>query len=114
DKLKTFFPEVSKYDDDVLFEVMIEARYFGYIKRYQKNLENLKRYEKITIPENIDYKLIPNISKQAQERLIKYKPKTLKDAKELTGVTPADVLNLLLYLEKNRFKFKEDGSSEMD
>ncbi len=107
DKLKTFFPEVSKYDDDVLFEVMIEARYFGYIKRYQKSLENLKRYEKITIPENIDYKLIPNLSKQAQERLIKYKPKTLKDAKELTGVTPADVLNLLLYLEKNRFKFKD-------
>jgi len=114
EKLKKVFPEVSKYDDDVLFEVMIEARYFGYIKRYQKNLENLKRYEKITIPENIDYKLIPNLSKQAQERLIKYKPKTLKDAKELTGVTPADVLNLLLYLEKNRFKFKEDGSSETD
>jgi len=44
--------------------------------------------------------------------LTKYKPKSLKEAKELTGVTPADVLNLLLYLEKNRFKFKEDGSSE--
>ncbi|HON83445.1 MAG TPA: tRNA uridine-5-carboxymethylaminomethyl(34) synthesis enzyme MnmG [Caldisericia bacterium] len=114
EKLKKFFPEVSKYEDDVLFEVMIEARYFGYIKRYQKNLESLKKYEKITIPENIDYKLVPNLSKQAQERLTKYKPKSLKEAKELTGVTPADVLNLLLYLEKNRFKFKEDGSSEMD
>ncbi len=112
EKLKKFFPEVSKYEDDVLFEVMIEARYFGYIKRYQKNLESLKKYEKITIPENIDYKLVPNLSKQAQERLTKYKPKSLKEAKELTGVTPADVLNLLLYLEKNRFKFKEDGSSE--
>ncbi|MGQ9844590.1 MAG: tRNA uridine-5-carboxymethylaminomethyl(34) synthesis enzyme MnmG [Caldisericia bacterium] len=106
EKLKTIFPEASNYSDDLLFEVMIEAKYFGYIKRQQRTLEDLKKYERITIPENINYLDVPNLSKQAQERLATYKPKTLKDAKEITGVTPADFLNLILYIEKNRYKNK--------
>lgn len=104
EKLKKIFPEVSNYSDDILFEVMIEAKYFGYIKRQQRSIEDLKKYERITIPENINYNNVPNLSKQAQERLIKYKPKTLKDAKEISGITPADLLNLILYIEKNRYK----------
>lgn len=110
DKLKKIYPDILNYSDDIIFEVIIEAKYFGYIKRYQKQLEGLRRYDKITIPENIDYRIIPNLSKQAQERLIKYKPKTIKDVKELTGVTPADLLNLILYIEKNRFKLKENDN----
>ena len=112
EKLKKLSPEITNYNEDVIFEVMIEAKYFGYIKRQQKQIEGLKRYEKITIPENIDYKVIPNLSKMAQERLTEYKPKTLKDAKELTGVTPADLLNLILYIEKNKYKIKNNEEDE--
>lgn len=100
EKLKKIFPEVTKYSDDILFEILIEARYFGYIKRQEREIADLKKYENIIIPNDIDYKLVPNLSKQAQERLSVYKPKTLKDAKRITGVTPADLVNLILYIEK--------------
>lgn len=108
DKLKKIFPEVENFSDEVIFEVMIEAKYFGYIKRQQREIEELKKYERIKIPEDIDYNIVPNLSKQAIERLSYYKPKTLKDAKEITGVTPADLVNLIMYIERRNYKPKEE------
>lgn len=109
EKLKKIFPEAKNFTDDILFEVMIEAKYFGYIKRQQREIEELKKYERIKIPEDIDFNLVPNLSKQAIERLSYYKPKTLKEAKEITGVTPADLVNLIMYIEKRNYKPKEEN-----
>ena len=107
EKLKKIFPEVSKFPDDVIFEVWVEARYSGYIKRQKKEIEELKRLERIKIPEDIDYNLVPNLSKQSVERLNYFKPKNMKEAKNITGVTPADLLNLLLYIERRKKPPKE-------
>ncbi|MBC7195188.1 MAG: tRNA uridine-5-carboxymethylaminomethyl(34) synthesis enzyme MnmG, partial [Caldisericia bacterium] len=52
EKLKKVFPESEKYPDEVLFEVMIEAKYFGYIKRQMREIEELKKYERIKIPDD--------------------------------------------------------------
>jgi len=107
EKLKKIFPEVNKFPDDVIFEVWVEARYSGYIKRQKKEIEELKRLERIKIPEDIDYNLVPNLSKQSVERLNYFKPKNMKEAKNITGVTPADLLNLLLYIERRKKPPKE-------
>ncbi len=108
EKLKKIFPDAEKFGDDIIFEVMIEAKYFGYIKRQMREIEELTKYEKIKIPNDINYTIVPNLSKQAIERLSFYKPRTIKEAKEITGVTPADVINLILYIERENYKPKEN------
>lgn len=108
EKLKKIFPDAEKFGDDIIFEVMIEAKYFGYIKRQMREIEELTKYERIRIPNDINYTIVPNLSKQAIERLSFYKPRTIKEAKEITGVTPADVINLILYIERENYKPKEN------
>jgi tRNA uridine 5-carboxymethylaminomethyl modification enzyme len=108
EKLKKIFPDAEKFGDDIIFEVMIEAKYFGYIKRQMREIEELTKYERIRIPNDINYTIVPNLSKQAIERLSFYKPRNIKEAKEITGVTPADVINLILYIERENYKPKEN------
>ena len=82
--------------------VEIEIKYEGYIKRMETEAKRLEKMEERIIPEDIDFKSIKGLSKEAQEKLEKIKPKTLGQASRISGVSPADVLLLYHLLEDKR------------
>ncbi|MDR1240778.1 MAG: tRNA uridine-5-carboxymethylaminomethyl(34) synthesis enzyme MnmG [Oscillospiraceae bacterium] len=102
-------PNLSK---DIVNRVEIEVKYEGYIKRQVKQIEKTKKMEKNVLPKNIDYFKIKNLSLEAREKLTKTNPLNLGQASRISGVTPADISVLMIWIEKNRQKQKiQDLSS---
>jgi len=102
-------PEINKedikyfieqaFDDDTYEQLEIKIKYEGYIQKAIKEADKMLRLESKKIPEHIDYKNIKNISSESREKLSKIKPKTLGQASRISGVNPADISLLLIYLE---------------
>ncbi|KLO24577.1 tRNA uridine 5-carboxymethylaminomethyl modification protein [Marinitoga sp. 1155] len=86
-------------DIELLEQVEIAIKYGGYIKRMMEDVERMKKLENEKIPENIDYKEIPNLAYEAVEKLSKVKPKSIGQAMRIPGITPADIMNLTIYLK---------------
>ena len=84
---------------DLLKEIEIEAKYVGYIKIQNKEISNLNKLYKKQIPHNINYSLINNLSTEAKEKFLKFKPKNLYDANQIQGIKPTDLINLAYYLK---------------
>jgi len=83
-----------------LEQVEIELKYEGYIKRQQDLVDKLERYEEIEIPMNFNYLNLKPISTEAREKLNKIKPRSIGQAGRISGVTPADISILLVYLKR--------------
>lgn len=83
-------------------QVEINIKYDGYIKRQLSAIEEQKRLEKKRIPENIKYSDITNLRLEAIEKLEKVRPETLGQASRISGVSPADISVLMIYLRKNK------------
>ena len=81
-------------------EVEIQLKYEPYIEREKKLNEKLKKLEDVKIPEDIDYDKIPGLTKEAREKLKKFKPLTVGQASRIDGITPAAITALLVYLGK--------------
>ncbi len=81
-------------------EVEIQLKYEPYIERERKLNEKLKKLEDVRIPEDIDYDKIPGLTKEAREKLKKFKPITVGQAARIDGITPAAITALLVYLGK--------------
>ena len=105
------FDDICKYDmeEDLNYpeeykeQVLIEVKYEGYIKKEYKEASKLKQMESRKLPEDIDYEKIPNVAKEAREKLNKVRPSTLAQASRISGVNPADITMILVYLEsKNK------------
>ena len=88
------------YDDDVLEQVEINIRYEGYIEKANKDAEKMLNLESKKIPNDIDYNLIPNIASEARQKLNEIRPETLAQASRISGVNPADISILMIYLKK--------------
>ncbi len=89
----------QEYDDDTLEQLEIKIKYEGYIQKALREADKMLRLEEKIIPNAIDYKLVKNISSEAREKLTKIRPKTLGQASRISGVNPADISVLLVYLE---------------
>ena len=85
--------------DDVIEQVNINIKYDGYIKRQLKQVEQYKKMEKKKIPYDINYDDITNLRLEARQKLIKFKPVNVGQASRISGVSPADISVLLVYLE---------------
>ncbi len=85
--------------EDVILVVEIELKYAGYIRKQQCQIERTQRLEKRQIPRGIDYSLIRGLSREAREKLSFVNPKSLGQASRISGVSPADILALIAYLE---------------
>ena len=85
---------------DVFEQVEINLKYAGYIKRQLAQVEEQKRLEVKKIPESIDYDDVQNLRLEAREKLKKIKPETIGQASRISGVSPADIAVLLIYLKK--------------
>ena len=89
---------------DVQEQVNIEIKYEGYITRQQKQVENFKKIESKKIPENIDYEVVPSLRIEARQKLEALRPLSIGQASRISGVSPADISVLLVYLESYDYK----------
>jgi len=93
----------SSLPADVIEQVEVEIKYEGYIIRQKRQVDQYKKMEKKKIPENIDYDDVPSLRLEARQKLKLFKPISVGQASRISGVSPADVSVLLVYLEqKNR------------
>jgi tRNA uridine 5-carboxymethylaminomethyl modification enzyme len=87
---------------DALWQVLVEAKYGGYVERQDRQVERFRRLESMTIPEQVDYRAMPGLRLEAKERLTRIAPRTLGQAARLSGITPADITVLWVYLRGRR------------
>ncbi len=93
------YPEnVDKLYQEVVEQVNINIKYDGYIKRQQKQVEQFKKLEMKRIPEDIDYDVIKSLRIEAVQKLKQYRPLSIGQASRISGVSPADISVLLVYL----------------
>lgn len=85
-------------------EVEIEIKYEGYIKLQMAQVEKFKKLENKILPENIDYLNLKGISLEARQKLDKFKPNSIGQASRISGISPADISVLLIYLEQLKRK----------
>ncbi|MCD8037767.1 MAG: tRNA uridine-5-carboxymethylaminomethyl(34) synthesis enzyme MnmG [Lachnospiraceae bacterium] len=91
-----------KLSSDVIEQININIKYDGYIKRQLKQVESYKKMEKKRIPVDIDYENIGNLRLEARQKLNKFKPVSVGQASRISGVSPADISVLLVYLESRQ------------
>lgn len=82
-------------------QVEVEIKYEGYIRRQQADIDEMRRLESRLLPENIDYSTIVGLRKEAQEKLGKIRPRSIGQASRISGVSPADVSVLIVWLGAN-------------
>lgn len=83
-------------------QVSINIKYEGYIKRQLKQIEQFKKLEKKEIPEDLDYREVPSLRIEARQKLEEYHPVSIGQASRISGVSPADISVLLVYLEQRK------------
>ncbi|MEG1665977.1 tRNA uridine-5-carboxymethylaminomethyl(34) synthesis enzyme MnmG [Chryseobacterium sp.] len=94
-----FIKEVSsKYNDEVREQAEVNIKYKGYIEKEKENVAKLNRLENVKIPEDFDYLKISSLSAEAKQKMNKVRPKTVAQAGRISGVSPADINVLLIYL----------------
>lgn len=94
-------------DRQVWEEVEIMVKYEGYIEMQKKQVEGFQKMEAKVLPENIDYEEIKGLRLEARQKLNKIKPYSIGQASRISGVSPADISVLLIYLEQNKNKNKK-------
>ena len=88
------------YSREVLEQVEIMDKYEGYINKANREAEKMLDLEKIKIPENIDYNVVPNLASEGRQKLNQVRPTTVAQASRISGVNPADISILMVYLKK--------------
>jgi tRNA uridine 5-carboxymethylaminomethyl modification enzyme len=102
--LDFFDDNIKNFDELIKKQIEIEIKYEGYIEKQNQEVEKLKKIENIKIPENFNFKDIPGLTKEVQQKLDKIKPNSLGQASRISGITPAGLSVLLIYLKKNGVK----------
>nr|WP_325181898.1 tRNA uridine-5-carboxymethylaminomethyl(34) synthesis enzyme MnmG [uncultured Oscillibacter sp.] len=100
DELAPFDPARPDLPPDVREQVEISVKYEGYIRRQQSQVEDFKRMASHRLPEDIDYGSIQGLRLEAREKLAAVRPLDLGQASRISGVSPADIAALMIYLEK--------------
>ena len=85
-------------------QINIEIKYQGYIDKAYKEAKRVLKLESYNIPSDLNYDEIPNLASEAREKLKQVKPLTIAQANRISGVNPADISILLVYLESRRRK----------
>lgn len=113
---KVPFP-VELTDEEKRF-VESEIKYEGYIRKQEKEINRIMKLDSMVLPEDIDFREIPGLTRELIEKLEKNRPKTMAEVKKISGITPAAVYNIYLYLEVIRKKNLGDnvprGTCEVD
>ena len=100
--LAIFSEELNGFDADVTLQAEVEVKYAGYIDRQMEMVERFKKIENVRVPEDLDYLDIRGLSREVCEKLTKIKPKSLGQASRISGITPAAISLLSVYLRKKK------------
>ena len=98
EQLQKYIPML--YEDEILQQTQIMIKYEGYIKKQEREAQKMLEYDEIKIPEQINYKNINNLALEAREKLQKIKPTSIGQAMRISGVNPADISILMIYLKR--------------
>ena len=98
-------------DEGIFEKVEIEVKYEGYIKKQLSQIERMKKLEEKKLPKSLDYAQVKGLRLEAIEKLSKIKPENIGQASRISGVTPADVSVLLIWLAKERANSAKKGES---
>lgn len=97
--LKDLDPERQEFSDDVGEQINIIAKYEGYISSQLEQVAQFRKFEKKLLPKDIDYKNVKGLRTEAEQKLNNIKPLSIGQASRISGVSPADISVLLIYLE---------------
>lgn len=100
------FPRVRP-DEDVLTQIEMEVKYEGYIKRQMEQIDKFKKVENLSIPDYFSYENIPGLSREIVYKLSKVRPGSLGQASRISGVTPAAISVLMVYLKRGENETEE-------
>ncbi|WP_430508123.1 tRNA uridine-5-carboxymethylaminomethyl(34) synthesis enzyme MnmG [Rossellomorea marisflavi] len=100
--MKSLVPNEVELDPEVEEQVEIQVKYEGYIEKSLQQVDKMKKMENKRIPENIDYTKISGLASEARQKLIEVQPLSLAQASRISGVNPADVSILLVYIEQGK------------
>lgn len=107
-ELEKFDPDRPELPKNVTEQVEIQIKYEGYIKKQMSQVEQFKKLERRRIPDNLDYDAISGLRLEARQKLSKVQPISIGHASRISGVSPADISVLLVYLENLRRKENPD------
>jgi tRNA uridine 5-carboxymethylaminomethyl modification enzyme len=88
------------YSGEAIQSALIDSKYEGYLEKQDRIAARFKNLETKSIPEGVDYNVIPHLKKEAKQKLTKFQPQTLAQVSRISGITPADVTVLMIYLKK--------------
>jgi len=98
EKLISLLPEFNKYSDEVIEQILIEAKYSRYIEKQQNQIDKMRDMLKIKIPKGFNFKNVSGLSNEIVEKLERATPPTLFSASQISGVTPASLDILFVYI----------------
>ncbi|REI06915.1 tRNA uridine-5-carboxymethylaminomethyl(34) synthesis enzyme MnmG [Staphylococcus felis] len=104
DTILEILDETTELSADVREQVEIQTKYEGYIKKSLQQVDKVKRMEEKKIPEDLDYSKIDSLASEAREKLAEVKPLNIAQASRISGVNPADISILLVYLEQGKLQ----------
>ncbi|MGD9970794.1 MAG: tRNA uridine-5-carboxymethylaminomethyl(34) synthesis enzyme MnmG [Sulfuricurvum sp.] len=99
EKLLRLFPQFGEYDPYVQEQILIEAKYARYVEKQSEDIERMSKMLHIAIPNGFDFKSVSGLSKEIVEKLEKFNPPTLQAASQISGVTPAALDILHIYIK---------------
>ena len=102
DDLRALDPGCAAFPAALAESVEIAVKYEGYIRRQQAEIEEFARLERRALPEDVDYAAIDGLRLEAREKLAAIRPRSLGQAGRISGVSPADLAALMIWLEKER------------
>lgn len=108
DVIERVLEEESPLDFEVKEQVEIQVKYEGYITKSRQQVDRMKKMENKVIPEDIDYKAISSLATEARQKLEKVRPLSMGQASRISGVNPADISILLVYIEQGQIKRLSD------
>jgi len=98
-KMLKLIPQLEEFSDYIKEEILVEGKYARYIDKQSEEIQRMKKYLKIKIPENFDFTGVSGLSKEVQEKLAQFSPPTLQAAMNISGITPAAIEILHIYIK---------------
>jgi tRNA uridine 5-carboxymethylaminomethyl modification enzyme len=101
-KMLKIVPELEVFDDYIKEEILVEGKYARYIDKQSQEIERMKKYLKVKIPQDFDFTSVSGLSKEIQEKLAEFNPPTLQAAMNISGITPAAIEILHIYIRMGK------------
>lgn len=102
DKVTGIWPELKEIPKNISAQIKIESMYSGYLDRQESEIREFRKEDSIIIPKDTDYSVIPSLSNEVRQKLIKHQPANIGAAGRIPGITPASLTAVLHYIRKSQ------------